>query len=113
MVATNLLPYGISFAAPVIAEHPANTSAIEGGAARFTVKTASVGVYSYQWQRNSIALIGATAAELVCDPVTLADHGARFRCVVSNKLGTATSTRHPDCQPDTTSPAPVLPVTLG
>ncbi|HNV00303.1 MAG TPA: lamin tail domain-containing protein, partial [Verrucomicrobiota bacterium] len=114
MVATNLLPYGISFAAPVIAEHPANTSAIEGGAARFTVKTASVGVYSYQWQRNSIALIGATAAELVCDPVTLADHGARFRCVVSNKLGTATSNEGIlTVSPDTTPPALVLARNIG
>lgn len=35
MVATNLLPYGISFAAPVIAEHPAPATAIEGGKSRF------------------------------------------------------------------------------
>lgn len=114
MIATNLLPYGISFAAPVIAEHPAPTTAIEGGAARFSVKTASFGVYSYQWLRNSMALSGATAAELVYGPVALADQGARFRCVVSNKLGTATSNEGIlTVSPDTTPPALVLARNLG
>ncbi len=86
-MATNLLPYGISFGPPVIAEHPTNTTAVEGGSARFAVKTASVGLYSYQWQRNGANLAGATGPELLYGPVRMADHNARFRCVVSNNLG--------------------------
>lgn len=47
-------------AAPVISVQPAATTAVAGGNVTFSV-TAS-GADSYQWRRNGIALVGATAA---------------------------------------------------
>ena len=37
-----LLPYGTSFAAPVIAQNPANTTAMEGGIAPFKVTLTTI-----------------------------------------------------------------------
>jgi hypothetical protein len=91
IVATNLLPYGVSFSAPVITEHPTNTTVVEGGIASFRVRLSTVGLYSYQWQRNGSPIAGATSPDLAYGPVKMTDHNARFRCVVTNNLGTATS----------------------
>ncbi len=105
IVATNLLPYGISFAPPVIASHPTNTTVIEGDRARFSVTLSTIGLYTYRWQRNGIAIAGADEPELVYGPVRLGDHQARFRCVVTNALGSAASNEAVlSVLPDTTPP---------
>ncbi|MBX3746494.1 MAG: lamin tail domain-containing protein [Verrucomicrobiae bacterium] len=91
IVATNLLPWGVSFTPPTIAIPPAPTTAVEGGYARFEVTLGTVGPASYQWRRNGIPLPGAADRELLFGPVALADHGARFSVVVTNRLGSATS----------------------
>jgi len=106
MVATNVLPYGIRFTPPVISEQPTNTTAIEGGSARFVVELAAVGINQFQWRRNGVAIEGARAAELVYGPVRMTDAGARFSCVVSNNLGVAESAEAVlTVTPDTTPPA--------
>ena len=105
IVATNLVPFGVSFGPPVIAQHPTNTTVVEGQLARFRVEMAAVGFYRYRWLRNGGALLGAEGPELVYGPVTLADHNARFRCVVTNDLGSATSDEAVlTVVPDTTPP---------
>ncbi len=105
IVATNLLPFGVSFGPPVIARQPTNTTAIEGQLARFRVEMATVGFYSFRWLRNGGALLGADAPELVYGPVTLADHNARFRCVITNDQGSVTSDEAVlTVLPDTTPP---------
>jgi hypothetical protein len=106
IVATNLVPYGVSFGPPVIAVQPTNTTVVEGQLARFRIEMAAVGFYHYRWLRNGGALLGADGPELVYGPVTLADHNARFRCVVTNELGSATSDEAVlTVLPDTTPPA--------
>ena len=106
IVATNLVPYGVSFGPPVIAVQPTNTTVIEGQLARFRIEMAAVGFYRYRWLRNGGALLGADGPELVYGPVTLADHNARFRCVVTNDLGSTTSDEAVlTVLPDTTPPA--------
>jgi len=47
---------------------------------------------SYQWRKNGAALAGATLATYVTPVTTAADNGMRFDVIVSNSLGTATST---------------------
>jgi hypothetical protein len=46
---------------------------------------------TYQWQRNELAISGATSVSYTTSPVTTADNGARFRVVVSNPVGSVTS----------------------
>ncbi|MHB9005888.1 MAG: lamin tail domain-containing protein [Limisphaerales bacterium] len=114
IVATNLLPYGISFSAPTIATHPANTTVVEGGTARFEVRLSTVGLYTYRWQRNGTAISGAEGPELSYGPVTLADNNSRFRSVVTNTLGATTSNEGVlTVTPDTTRPTLVSALNLG
>lgn len=114
MVATNLLPFGISFSAPVIASQPSPTTAVEGGFARFSVTLSTVGLYSYRWQRNGASIAGADGPDINHGPVTMTDQGARFRCVVTNSLGAVTSAEAVlTVTPDTTRPALVAARNLG
>ena len=89
--ASRLIPWGTVFGPPVIRTHPANTNAVEGGAAVFSIALSSVGPVSYQWQRDGANILGANQISLTNDPVLLSDSGARFRCVVSNTKGTTNS----------------------
>lgn len=112
--AAHLIPFGTSFAAPVIARNPTNTTAVEGGTARFTVALTAFGVYTYEWQRNGLTIPGATGPELVYSPVRTTDNNARFRCVVSNAKGSSTSADAIlTVQPDTTRPQLVRALNLG
>ena len=109
-----LLPYGTSFDAPVVAQNPANTVAVEGGIASFSVTLTGFGIFSFQWQRNGAPIPGANGPELTYGPVLMADHNARFRCVVSNSKGSATSAEAVlSVQPDTTRPELVAAQNLG
>ncbi|MCX8109525.1 MAG: PA14 domain-containing protein, partial [Verrucomicrobiae bacterium] len=114
IVATNLVPYGVSFGPPVIISHPTNTTVVEGGTARFGVTLQSFGVYTYRWFRNGVVIAGAEGPELLYGPVSLFDNGARFRCVVTNNLGSATSDEAVlTVLPDTTPPRLVSAKNLG
>lgn len=80
--------------APVIVAAPADTSAIEGLAAYFSV-TATGTAPSIQWQRSAdgttwVDISGATSATLAL-PTTLSDDGTRVRVRVSNSMGTVFS----------------------
>jgi regulation of enolase protein 1 (concanavalin A-like superfamily) len=89
--ASRLLPYGTVFSQPVIAQHPADTVAVEGGSATFTVSLGNTTPVEYQWQRNQVDLEGATGPTYVHQPAQMADHRARFRVRVSNNLGSVWS----------------------
>ncbi|MHC1768021.1 MAG: lamin tail domain-containing protein [Verrucomicrobiia bacterium] len=109
-----LVPFGTSFEAPVIAQNPVGTTAVENGSATFRVTLTKFGIYTYQWQRNGTAISGANGPDLVYGPVKMADHNARFRCVVSNAKGSTTSGEAVlTVQPDTTRPTLVAVQNLG
>lgn len=74
-----------------IITHPTNQTALQGQPATFQVTAAGSTPLSYQWQRNSVDIPGANSPSYTIPSVRLADSGVRFRCVVSNALGTATS----------------------
>jgi glucose/arabinose dehydrogenase len=77
--------------APAIAQHPSSLTATVGQAASFSVSASGTPPLSYQWQRDGASIAGATSATYTIAATALSDNGARFRCVVSNAFGTATS----------------------
>ena len=75
---------------PVITEHPADQTVVQGQSATFSV--AAVGSsLSSQWQADSLDIVGATDASYTTPPTTPADDGTRFRAVVTNTNGEVTS----------------------
>ncbi len=77
--------------APAITNHPASVTTSVGGSATFTVTASGAAPLSYRWQRNGVDIPGATAASYTLSPVQVADSGARFRAIVTNAYGSATS----------------------
>jgi glucose/arabinose dehydrogenase len=78
-------------APPTIPTHPADQTVTAGQSASFNVSATGSTPLSYQWQRNMVNISGATSSSYTLSPTTLGDNGAKFRCVVSNAFGNATS----------------------
>ena len=72
--------------APAITAQPTPASAVEGGAATFTV-AATGDALRYQWTRNQVAIVGAASASHTTPALTLADSGAVYGVVVYNGAG--------------------------
>jgi len=99
---------------PEITQQPANVSVIEGGSASFSITLAREVGATFQWQRNGVNLSGATSSTLLLPTVTLADHGAAFRCRVTNGYGSVTSDAATlSVSSDSTPPTLVSVVNLG
>ena len=77
--------------APTITTQPASQTVPAGGTATFTVAASGSPPLSYQWQRNSVDIPGATSASYSLPSVTTADSGARFRARVTNSAGSVVS----------------------
>ncbi|MEK6283182.1 MAG: PQQ-dependent sugar dehydrogenase, partial [Acidobacteriota bacterium] len=78
-------------AQPSITAQPSDRTVAEGQPATFQVAAAGSTPLAYQWQRNNVNIPGATSPAYTIANATLADNGAKFRCVVTNAFGTATS----------------------
>jgi glucose/arabinose dehydrogenase len=76
---------------PTISVHPSNQTVTQGQPATFSVTAAGDAPLSYQWQRNQVNISGANASSYTLASASLADSGAKFRCVVTNAFGSATS----------------------
>ncbi|HEX3145964.1 MAG TPA: PQQ-dependent sugar dehydrogenase [Pyrinomonadaceae bacterium] len=76
---------------PSITAQPADQTVIQGQTATFGVAAGGSATLSYQWQRNQVNISGATSPMYTTPPTTAADNGAKFRCVVTNSFGSATS----------------------
>ncbi|HKO96387.1 MAG TPA: PQQ-dependent sugar dehydrogenase [Pyrinomonadaceae bacterium] len=76
---------------PGVTTHPSNQIVTEGQAVTFSVVASGSAPLSYQWQRNGSNISGANSASYTIPATTLADNGARFRVVISNSFGSATS----------------------
>ena len=76
---------------PSIVSHPQGTTSPVGGSATFNVSATGSPPLSYQWQRNSVNIAGATGPSYTVSNVVAGDNGARFRAVITNAYGTATS----------------------
>jgi hypothetical protein len=77
--------------APSIVTHPADQSVTEDDTATFTVAAEGTAPLTYQWQKNQEDIDGATSASYTTPATTLDDDGSKFRCVVTNDQGRATS----------------------
>lgn len=114
IVATNLLPFGVSFTPPVIARQPANTTAVEGTFASFSVGLSTVGPANFLWRRNGTALPDSNTPDLRFGPVQLSHQGSRFSVVVTNAQGSTTSNEATlSVSPDVTRPTVVDILNIG
>jgi hypothetical protein len=77
--------------APTISTQPANQSVAAGQTATFSVTAAGTAPLSYQWQKGTTSIPGATSATYTTAATTTADSGSKFSAVVSNPAGNATS----------------------
>jgi glucose/arabinose dehydrogenase len=77
--------------APSISSQPQSLTVSAGQPANFTVGASGTAPLAYQWQRNGTPIAGATASTYTLAAAQLSDSGARFRCVVTNSFGSATS----------------------
>ena len=76
---------------PVIAVQPTNKTVAVGQSVTFAISASGNPGPTYQWQRNGVNLAGATSSSYTLASPTLADNGAKFRVIVSNSVGSATS----------------------
>ena len=101
LVATNSLGSATSNAAtltvnpatvaPAITTQPASQLVNVGNSAIFTAVASGNPSPTYQWQKNSVNISGATGNSLTLSNVTSGDAGS-YRVVATNSAGTATST---------------------
>ncbi|HEX3397104.1 MAG TPA: PQQ-binding-like beta-propeller repeat protein [Steroidobacteraceae bacterium] len=82
---------GAAAMAPAITAQPTDQRVAIGTTATFTVSANGTAPLTFQWQKGTTAISGATAASYTTPATTLADDGASFHVVVSNSLGSVTS----------------------
>ena len=73
--------------APSITTQPSNQSVTVGQTATFSVAATGTAPLSYQWQKGTSPITGATSASYTTPATISADNGSQFQVVVSNSLG--------------------------
>jgi hypothetical protein len=76
---------------PTLMAQPASQTVVAGQTATFTVTASGTAPLTFQWQKGSAAIPGATAASYTTPPTSASDSGSQFRVVVTNPAGTAAS----------------------
>jgi hypothetical protein len=71
-------------AAPVITTQPGSQVILIGQAGAFNVVATGTGALTYQWQKDGVAIAGATAAAYTTPVVTAEDDAGLFKVVVSD-----------------------------
>ena len=77
--------------APAITTQPSNQIVTAGQTATFSVVVSGTAPLSYQWQKGTSDIAGATSTSYITPTTGIADSGSTFRVVVSNSAGSATS----------------------
>jgi glucose/arabinose dehydrogenase len=96
---------------PGISRNPRPTEVNTGTSATFAVVASGNGPYIYQWQRNGVNIAGATGSTLSF-VATTADNGARYRAIVTNSAGSATSQYATLTARTSTNTPPMATITL-
>jgi len=78
--------------APTITTQPVGQTVTAGQTATFFVVAAGTAPLSYQWQKNGANIGGATATSYTTPATASSDSGSTFDVVVSNTVGSITST---------------------
>lgn len=77
--------------APAITTQPSNQTVPAGQTATFSVVATGTAPLSYQWQKGTSDIAGATSARYTTPATAIADGGTTFRVLVSNSAGSVTS----------------------
>src|SRR5207302_367292 len=77
--------------APAITTQPASQMVVAGQTATFTVTATCTAPVTYQWQKNGTAIGAATTDSYTTSATTASDNGDQFTVVVSNAVGSVTS----------------------
>jgi alpha-tubulin suppressor-like RCC1 family protein len=85
------LSVGQPAVANTISAQPADATVLSGRSVRFTVAATGTEPLAYQWHRNGVAIVGATAASLDTPALPYTDNGAVYSVRVSNVAGSTTS----------------------
>ena len=91
--------------APAFSTQPANQSVTAGQTATFSVTVTGTAPLAYQWQKNSANIGNANSASYTTPATVAGDSGTKFRVIVTNSAGSATS----NAATLTVTPAPVAP----
>ena len=76
---------------PTIVIQPSDQIVSAGKPATFTVTATGMAPLSYQWQRNSSPISGATASSYTTAATVLSDGGSRFAAIVTDTRGSMSS----------------------
>jgi len=76
---------------PAITAQPSNQTVTVGQTATFSVTATGSATLSYQWQKGTTAIAGATSSSYTTPATTTPDSGSQFNVVVSNAAGSVTS----------------------
>jgi hypothetical protein len=76
--------------APTITTSPSSATVDAGGSVTFAVVAAGTSPLTYQWQKNTAVISGATSSSYTIAAVAAGDAGS-YTCVASNSAGSATS----------------------
>ena len=88
---TALLTVVAAPVAPQVTQQPTDARVNVGQSASFSVTATGSAPLAYQWRKNGVAIVGATAASYTTPATALVDSGALFTVVISNAGGNATS----------------------
>jgi hypothetical protein len=97
---------------PAIADHPKGLTVPAGASASFAVSAIGSEPFTYQWRKDTVAILAATNATLTLAGVESSQAGS-YSVVVSNPSGSATSSNailaivtSPNAQPNNPFPPP-------
>jgi hypothetical protein len=82
---------GPAAVAPAITVQPADQRVVVGLMATFSVTATGTAPLHYQWQKGTTAIAGATASSYTTPATSLTDDGSAFQVVISNSVGSVTS----------------------
>jgi Immunoglobulin domain len=88
---TAILSVNSATGAPAITAQPANQTVTMGQTATFSVTATGTAPLSYQWQKNSANIAGATSASYTTPATASTDNNAKFDVIVSNTVESQTS----------------------
>jgi len=77
--------------APLVVNQPVSATVVERDPVSFSVVASGATPLSYRWQKNGTDIPGATVATYAIAQTAAADAGS-YRCIVSNAVGSDTST---------------------
>ena len=77
---------------PLIITQPVNQTVTVGQTATFSVTATGTGPLTYQWYVNGVPINGATSSIYTTPPTTLGQSGSVYTVIVSNSVGSVTST---------------------